>query len=161
MTQFDIFHIFVENSVNSDLCFFCSNQPKSEIYPKMPMFEQLKKKVPVNSKNFLTKFRKILIWTFWDYKSSWSKKSTPIQARAVIGAPTMYFQKMQFLGVFRPFLQRSLDELSKSGEPKVVSVFFSILAKLGGGSEIYNSNEPFLSGQKGPFWVVLNLPSKS
>ena len=27
-----------------------SNQPKSEIYPKMPMFEQLKKQVPVNSK---------------------------------------------------------------------------------------------------------------
>ena len=24
--------------------------------------------------------------------------------------PTMYFQKMQFLGVFRPFLQRSLDD---------------------------------------------------
>ena len=31
-----------------------SNQPKSEIYPKMPMFEQLKKQVPVNSKHFLT-----------------------------------------------------------------------------------------------------------
>jgi hypothetical protein len=57
MTQFDIFHIFVENSVNSELCFFSelySNQPKSEIYPKMPMFEQLKKQVPVNSKFFLT-----------------------------------------------------------------------------------------------------------
>ena len=31
-----------------------SNQTKSEIYPKMPMFEQLKKQVPVNSKHFLT-----------------------------------------------------------------------------------------------------------
>jgi hypothetical protein len=29
---------------------FYSNQPKSEIYPRMPMFEQLKKQVPVNSK---------------------------------------------------------------------------------------------------------------
>ena len=29
-------------------------QQKSEIYPKMPMFEQLKKQVPVNSKQFLT-----------------------------------------------------------------------------------------------------------
>ena len=27
-----------------------SNQPKSEIYPKMPMFEQLKEQVLVNSK---------------------------------------------------------------------------------------------------------------
>ena len=53
MTQFDIFHVFVENSVKSELCFF-SNQPKSEIHPKMPMFEKLKKQVPVNSKQFLT-----------------------------------------------------------------------------------------------------------
>jgi hypothetical protein len=54
MTQFDIFHIFVENSVNSELCFseLYSNQSKSEIYPKMPMFEQLKKQVPLNSNFF-------------------------------------------------------------------------------------------------------------
>ena len=51
MAQFDIFHVLVENSVNSELY---SNQPKSEIYPKIPMFEQLKKQVPVNSKQFLT-----------------------------------------------------------------------------------------------------------
>ena len=50
-TQFDVFHVFVENSVNSELY---SNQPKSEIYPKMSMFEQLRKQVPVNSKQFLT-----------------------------------------------------------------------------------------------------------
>ena len=81
MTQFDIFHAFVENSVNLEFAFseLYSNQPKSEIYPKMPMFEQLKKQVPVNSKIFWPLIRKILIWTFWDYKSSWSKKSTPIQ----------------------------------------------------------------------------------
>jgi hypothetical protein len=46
MTQFDIFHVFVENSVNE----LYSNQQKSEIYPKMPMFEQLRKQLPVNSK---------------------------------------------------------------------------------------------------------------
>ena len=46
MTQFDIFHVFVENSVNSE--------PKSEICPKMPMFKQLKKQVPLNSKKCLT-----------------------------------------------------------------------------------------------------------
>ena len=51
VTQFDICHIFVENSVNSELYL---NQPKSEIYPKMPMFEQLKKQVLENSKQFLT-----------------------------------------------------------------------------------------------------------
>ena len=33
ITQFDIFHVFVENSVNSELCFF-SKQPKSEILSK-------------------------------------------------------------------------------------------------------------------------------
>ena len=56
MTQFDIFHVFVENSVNLELCIseLYSNQPKSEIYPKMPLFEQLKKQVPVNSNQFLT-----------------------------------------------------------------------------------------------------------
>ena len=43
MTEFDIFHSFVQNSVNSE--------PKSEIYKKMPMFEQLKDQVLVNSKN--------------------------------------------------------------------------------------------------------------
>ena len=52
----DIFHVFVEDSVNSELCFFWAllKPAKSEIYPKTPMFEQLKKQVPVNSKNFLT-----------------------------------------------------------------------------------------------------------
>ena len=56
MTQFDIFHVFVENSVNSEFGFseLYLNQPKSEIYPKMPMFEQLKIQVLVNSKTFLT-----------------------------------------------------------------------------------------------------------
>ena len=61
MTQFDIFHVFVENSVNSELC---SNQPNFEIYPKMPMFEQLKKQVPVNSKQFLTPHKKDLDMNF-------------------------------------------------------------------------------------------------
>ena len=47
MTQFDIFYVFVENSVNSELFFseLYSNQPKSETYPKMPMSEELKKQV--------------------------------------------------------------------------------------------------------------------
>ena len=44
MTQFDIF-LFSELKA-------LLNQQKSEIYPKMPMFEQLKKQVPVNSKQF-------------------------------------------------------------------------------------------------------------
>ena len=59
--------------------------------------------------NFWLLIRKIFIQPFLDYKSSWSKKSTPIQPRGVIGVPiTMYFQKMQSLRVFSPFLQRSL-----------------------------------------------------
>ena len=62
------------------------------------MFEQLKKQVPVNSKIFWPLIRKILIWTFWDYKSSWSKKPTPIQPRGVIGAPYYVFSKNAILG---------------------------------------------------------------
>ena len=52
MTQFDIFLVFVENSMISELFFFWAllKPAKSYIYPKMPIFEQLKKQVPVNSK---------------------------------------------------------------------------------------------------------------
>ena len=52
MSQFDTFHVFVEKWTRWTQSFavseLYSNQPKSEIYPKMPMFEQLKKQVPVN-----------------------------------------------------------------------------------------------------------------
>ena len=46
INQFDIFHIFVEDF--SELKSFAfselySKKPKSEIYPKMPKFEQLEK----------------------------------------------------------------------------------------------------------------------
>ena len=43
MTQYDIFHVFVENSVNSELCCFWSL-----LQPAKIMFEQLKKQVPMN-----------------------------------------------------------------------------------------------------------------
>ena len=58
MAQFDIFHVFVENSVTQSFAFseLYSKQPKSEIYPKMPKFEQHKKQVPVNSKKILTPY---------------------------------------------------------------------------------------------------------
>ena len=104
MTQFDIFHVFIENSVNSELCFFWALLKPAKIWnlSKTSVFEQLKKQVPVNSK-------KCLIWTFWDYKTSWSKKSTPIQPRS----PVMYFPKMQFLRLFRPLLQMSLGKPTK------------------------------------------------
>ena len=57
---------FVGNSVNSELCFseLYSNQPKSEIYPKMPMFERLQKQVPVNSKKNLIPYWKDLDMNF-------------------------------------------------------------------------------------------------
>ena len=47
MTQCDIFHVF-------DFSELYSNQPKSEIYQKMSMFEQLKKQNPVNQKKFFS-----------------------------------------------------------------------------------------------------------
>ena len=63
MTQFDIIHFFVENPVNSELCFFWAHiQPRGEVGAPLPL--------------------------------------------------TMYFQKMQVLGEFCPFLQRSLYKRS-------------------------------------------------
>ena len=38
--------------------------------------------------------------------------------------PTMYFQKMQFLGVFRPFLQRSLPDPTTNYETMISSNFY-------------------------------------
>ena len=58
----------------------------------------LKNKFQWTQKNFWPLIRKILIWTFWDYKSSWSKKSTPIQPRGVIGAPLLCISKDAILG---------------------------------------------------------------
>ena len=97
------------------------------------MFEQLKKQVPVNSKKFFWPLiRKILIWTFWDYKSSWSKKSTPIQPQGVIGAPLLciykrcnswecsvhffrgpWFKQLSFAIVISIFIKRYLISYSK------------------------------------------------
>ena len=93
------------------LLFLSSTQTRQNLkfIPKCLCLSILKNKFQWTQNVFWPLIRKILIWTFWDYKSSLSKKSTPIQPRGVIGAPpTMYFQKIQFLGVFRPFLQRSL-----------------------------------------------------
>ena len=95
------------------LLFLSSTQTSQNLkfIKKCPCLSSLKSKFQWAQNFFWPLIRKILIWTFWDYKSSRSKKSTPIQPRGVIGAPpTMYFQKMQFLGVFRPFLQRSLNK---------------------------------------------------
>ena len=87
------------------------NSQNLKFIQKCSCLSSSKNKFQWTQKKFWHLIRKVLIWTFWDYKSSLSKKSTPIQPRGVIGAPpTMYFQKMQFLGVFRPFLQRSLPK---------------------------------------------------
>ena len=107
------------------LLFLSSTQTSQNLkfIQKSPCLSSLKNKFQWTQKTFWPLIRMILIWTFWDYNSSWSKKSTPIQPRGVIGAPpTMYFQKMQFLGVFCPFLQRSLGK-RRGEEGKHVSFF--------------------------------------
>ena len=48
MSQFDVFHTFVENSVKSEFLFF-SKEPKSKIHQKTSMFEQIKNQVLVES----------------------------------------------------------------------------------------------------------------
>ena len=65
---------------------------------KCPCLWSLKNKFQWTQKVFWPLIRKILIWTFWDYKSSWSKKPTPIQPRGVIGAPYYVFSKNAILG---------------------------------------------------------------
>ena len=56
---------------------------------KCPWLSSLKTKFQWTKTFFWPLIRKVLIWTFWDYKSSWSKKSTPIQPWGVIGAPLL------------------------------------------------------------------------
>ena len=87
---------------------FYSNQPKSEIYQKMPMFEQLKKTSSSEpKKNFDPSLERSWYELFGIIKAH-SPKNQPPSSRCNRSPPTMYFQKMQLLGVFRPFLQRSL-----------------------------------------------------
>ena len=63
------------------------------------MFSSLKNKFQWTQKIFWPLIKKILIWTFWDYKSSWSKKSTPIQPLGVKQAPPYFvFWKDAILG---------------------------------------------------------------
>ena len=75
-----------------------SKQPKYEIHQKMPMFEQLKNQVLLNSKFFWPLIRKILMWIFWVMLWSKSIPSTPIQPWGVIGAPLPCNFKNEILG---------------------------------------------------------------
>ena len=94
------------------LLFLSSTQTSQNLkfIQKCPCLSSLKNKFQWTQKKFWPLIRKILIWTFWDYKSSWSKKSTPIQPGSVIGAPLLCIFKRcnSGMGMFRPFLQRSL-----------------------------------------------------
>ena len=54
------------------------SQPNLKFIQKCPCLSSLKNKFQWTQKIFWPLIRKILIWTFWDYKSSWSKKSTPM-----------------------------------------------------------------------------------
>ena len=45
---------------------------------------------------------------FFKLQKSISKKSTSIQPRGGIGSPYLVISKNEILGVFRPFIQRSL-----------------------------------------------------
>ena len=73
------------------LLFLSSTQTSQNLkfIQKCPCLSSLKNKFQWTQNFFWPLIRKILIWTFWDYKSSWSKKSTPIQPRGVIGAPLL------------------------------------------------------------------------
>ena len=73
------------------LLFLSSTQTSQNLkfIQKCPCLSSLKNKFQWTQNNFWPLIRKILIWTFWDYKSSWSKKSTPIQPWGVIGAPLL------------------------------------------------------------------------
>ena len=82
------------------LLFLSSTQTSQNLkfIQKCPCLSSLKNKFQWTQKIFWPLIRKILIWTFWDYKSSWSKKSTPIQPWGAIGAPYYVFSKDAILG---------------------------------------------------------------
>ena len=54
---------------------------------KCPCLSSLKTKFQWTQKKFWPLIRKVLIWTFLDWKRVWSKKPTPIQPWGGIGAP--------------------------------------------------------------------------
>ena len=81
MIKFDIFHILAENSVNTAKIWNSS---------KMPVFEQLKKQVLLNSNFFWLLIRKILMPLFSVLLWSKSMPSTPTQPQGGIGAPLPY-----------------------------------------------------------------------
>ena len=57
MTQFDIFHVFVENSVNSEFCFFWALLKPAKIWnlsKNAHIWTAEKKLFPVNSKKIWT-----------------------------------------------------------------------------------------------------------
>ena len=67
MTKFDIFHVFVENSVNSEFCFFWALlKPAKNLkfIKKYPSLSSLKNKFQWTQKIFEPLMRNILIWTF-------------------------------------------------------------------------------------------------
>ena len=57
--------------------------------PICPFLSSLKNKFQWTQNSFWSFIRKVLIWSFLDNSSLWSKKSTPIQPRGVIGAPPL------------------------------------------------------------------------
>ena len=113
ITQFDIFHVSVENSVNSEFCFFWALLK--------PFLSSWKDKLQWTQKSFGPIIRKILTWIFRIIKAHGPKLNPHPAPGCNRSPPTMYFQKMQFLGVFRPFFQRSLTSPSKSTLGKVAA----------------------------------------
>ena len=66
MTQFDIFHVFVENSVNSELCFFWALLKPAKIWnlTKNAHVLAFKNKFQWTQNKFSPLIRKILVWNF-------------------------------------------------------------------------------------------------
>ena len=94
MTQFDIFHVFFRkfSELYYSFAFLSSTQTSQNLQfiQKMPMFEQLKKQVPVNSKFFFDpSLESYWYELFGIIKGHGQKKSTSIQPWGVIGAPLL------------------------------------------------------------------------
>ena len=66
MTQFDICHVFVENSMNSELCFFWALLKPAKIWnlTKNAHVLAFKNKFQWTQNKFSPLIRKILVWNF-------------------------------------------------------------------------------------------------
>ena len=110
ITQCDVFHTFVENSVKSEFLFFWALLKGAKIWnsSKVPIFGLLKDQVLVNSKNFDPSLERSWCELFKMIKSLVQKTHPTPAPGWNWSSPYLVISKNEILGVFCSFIQRSL-----------------------------------------------------